>query len=791
MRSVVVDPPEGATTLQVFDAATSSVDDLGQPCAISAQLGTVKHMTATDILARRPVMLTREGAVFRLAFRYDPDIVTAVRTLPGAHFDGDTKTWTASVCAQSVDKLRSWFLEGWCDVAVDDLLGDGETLSAVRYAVLRAGSLRRPYLVHPQLRDETLFAKLRTVPGATWDKKAQALTYPPTAGAALAELVDRGIVEDPDRLLSPAEVVVSFDARTGGFSVRGDERASAAFSKSFPAHDVVAVWKGRGVDVAFADEFTAEVYRSERARGGDGLQPAGMKLDLFPYQAQTVAVAIERSGLGVFHAMGLGKTATAIGVGLELCTNRREVPRTVVVAPGAVRTQWAEEIRRFTGQDDIVIIDGDKKKREKLYAEAAESRWMIVHYDVLHLDLDKIAPLVSGSLLVSDEAHRLKSPTAKRTKAMRNLAQKADRRLALSGTPIESDPGEWYSLISGFVQPGCFGSPQDFLNRYSWPGRFGGWEGARNLGELRERSKAYYIRFTKEQVATHLPPLRVSHRPLDVDAAYANALKRAHRDAREEIRRAALERAAKSPRANGVLDGEFFDEVESGADMTAVGALKWLCLSPRLLWRSDAPSAKAMCEAGIVPDEDGPKLDELRLLVAELQATNQRVVVFTSSKKMVDLVAERFDEDKIRYVCFTGDTSRADRDAAVAAFTSPGVDDDDPGPTVFLATDAGGEGLNLGRSCSLLVNLDIPWTPGALAQRSARIHRIDGTAESYLVINLTLKGTIEEGILKLVERKADLVDAVFGEMGGRRKTTGRGGRSAFDEALSGWVETDD
>jgi SNF2 family DNA or RNA helicase len=66
---------------------------------------------------------------------------------------------------------------------------------------------------------------------------------------------------------------------------------------------------------------------------------------------------------------------------------------------------------------------------------------------------------------------------------------------------------------------------------------------------------------------------------------------------------------------------------------------------------------------------------------------------------------------------------------------------------------------------------------------------LDGVHESYLVINMTLRGTIEEGILKLVERKADLSDAIFGEEGGRRRATGRGGRrNIFEDALEEWAE---
>lgn len=736
----------------------------------------------------RPIYLTREGTIFRLAFRYHPDLVERARGLPHARFDPDSKTWQAAVCTQSVEMLRRWWFDGLIDVSVDDLIGDDEQLTEIKPAVLRSGTLKRPYVVSLAFRTDDLFRRFKTIPGAAWDRASASLTYPPSASVALAELVDRGVLDDPARLLTPADVVVAFDTRTGWFSVRGDRRAEAAFAKSFPANDVVAIWRSRGIDVAFSDWYSEEIYRGELARVGDGLVPEGFIGTLYPYQAQSVAMAVERSGFGIFHQMGLGKTVIAIAAGWELAVNRSDVTRVVVVVPGAVRTQWAREITRFTGDDSIVVVDGTKAKREAAYAAAADARWLVVHYDVLHRDLTHITPLVSGALLIADEAHRVKSPTAKRTKAVRSLAHKAARRIALTGTPIDNNPGEWYSIISGYVQPGVFGSPADYFGRYAYPGRFGGYEGARNLAELRERSRTFYIRYTKKQVAPHLPPLRVIHRPLDTSTKYAAALRRAHRDAADEIKRAAVDRVARSSAATGVLDGQLFDEVEAGAEMTAVGMLNLLCLSPRLIWRSDAPSAKALCDADIIPDEDGPKLDELRILCAELQANNQRVVVFTSSRRMTDLIAERFDTDGIRYVTFTGVTSPDDRDAAVAAFNAPGTDDD-PGPTVFLATDAGGEGLNLGGQCSLLVNLDIPWTPGRLAQRSARIHRLDGTAERYQVYNFTLRSTIEEGILKLVEHKADLADAIFGETGGRERSTGRSGRSIFEDALDDWMHT--
>jgi SNF2 family DNA or RNA helicase len=602
------------------------------------------------------------------------------------------------------------------------------------------------------------------------------------------ELVSAGVIDDPEKLLVGADVSISFDARTGLFVLRGDERAQRSFDMHYPANDVVRVWKDRDIDIKFTDDFSREVYNGELARAHPGPPPEGMNVTLYPFQTQSVNVALARTGFGIFHDLGLGKTVIAIAIAHELMFNRGEIPRSVIVVPGSVRSQWEDEIGRFS-HGEVVVIDGTPKKRKALYEAAANAPWLIVNYDLAHRDLSYLTPLTSGALLVADEVHRIKNPEAQRTKALRSLATRSSRRLGLSGTPVQNDPGEWLSVVSGFLVPGAFGNPKEFLNRYSYPGTFGGWEGARNLDELRQRSATYYIRYTKPEVAQHLPPLRVQTRVLDVDPAYRNALARAHREARSEIKAAALAVAKKAGRVGHALDGGDVDEIAMGAEMTAVGMLRQLCSSPRIVEASDSPSARALVEAGLLPDADGPKVDELRSMVAELQAEGQRVVIFTFSKRLAYLISDRFTTDGIRHVTFTGDTSSADRDAARLAFNAPPTEDN-PGPTAFVATDAGGEGLNLGGYCSLLVNVDVPWTPGVLSQRSSRIHRIDGTAEKYLVINFTLRRTIEEGILRMIERKADLQDSIFGESGGRSRTTGRRTRSYVEEALDSWDKED-
>jgi len=886
------------------------------------------------VVASRPVLLSREHNFFRLVFSYDPVLVDRVKRLPYSIWEPKTKSWLVRVSTDAVEQLRAWFYDGLLDVSPDTLVLADEQIPVLAAAVLQSGTNKRPFKVLLGVRDDKLFNRLNSVPGAVWQNRSGGFSYPVSAASGLAELVDKQVVSDPERLLTPAEVTVMFDAQTGRFKLRGDSRAQQAWDHYWPLRDVVGEWRQKGLDVGFVDDFTAEVYNGELARHrGVELQPAGLVMPLYEYQRKDLAVIVERTGFSVLHKMGVGKcvapetmvstrngavpiaslwemvdpgslvvepdgvwgllqqpvfvkawdnngglvtrkvlrvwkqpidsvlrvihtrsgkqietttshkllrdsgwtaqvgvgdkiatvsgepfnstaqvffdtvtkvvfvpyqgfvydlevdqnhsfvannvvchnTALGIAAAQEVMVNRGDVSRALFIVPSNLRSQWKHEILRFTGMDpkEVVVIEGaTKKKRLETYDLAEQSRWVVASYDVTILPDDKkrLRKLVQGSYLIADEAHRLKSHTAARSKVMADFAQRASRRLALSGTPAENTPNEWFNIFSVFAIPGLFGSPTDFLSRYSYPGEYGGFYGAQRIEELRDRSFPHYVRRSLEDVAEHLPPMRIEIQYLDPTKEYAAVLRRAHSEARKELAAKRYETLTDDQQL--LLNGENQVDVESGVDMTAVGMLKLLCCSPRLLLESDAPSAKALVEAGIVPDVDGPKIEELRSMVRQVADVNERVVVFSSLKRMANLVAKRLEEDGISYVLYTGDTPQKERDLAVERFTSPGTDTD-PGPTVFIATDAGAEGLNLGRMCSTVINLDIPWTPGRLAQRNARVRRVDSESKGFQVINLVVLGTIEQGFLQMIENKADLADALFGETTGRANLTGR------------------
>ncbi len=733
------------------------------------------------ISTRPPIQLTRHGQHLMLTFGFDAALNERVSMLPFARWDKAARGWLVGLYRDTITELRAMWHDGLLDIGPDDLLEPGEALEAAPFAVLRAGTRRRPFMVCPSRRDDSTIAQLAGLPAAQWNKKAAAYAVDDTAMAQLLELHSRGRLADPERLL-PDGISVVFDTRSGVFVVHGDERAQPQFDRFFPKVDAVKVWQDRGIDVTFANELTASVYAGEIARVGPGLQPDGLSLTLYPFQRENVAVAVARGHLLVCDEPGLGKTMTGLAVGHELMNNRKAADLVIVVCPGGVKTHWAAEITRATGNTDVAVVDGNPDQRRDAYQAARRGavRWLVVNYDVLHRDYSHLKDLASGAVMVADEVHRCKNPTTHRTKAMGKLGRAAAYRVGLTGTPVESNPGEFYWTLQ-WSSPGMLGDWESFGHRYMYPGPHGRFVGKQNGPELARRARPHFTRHLKVDVATHLAPLQVQQMVLDPDPKLATALRKLHSEAKSELAAATRGRVAKFGSAIG---RDRLDEIEAAAEMTSMGMLRLVTTSPRLLLESESAAANTLVSRIGVPDIDGPKFDFVSDLAESLAAVGQRVVVFTFSRRAADMLSNRLTAEGIVNVTFTGSTSTADRDRAVRRFIDPA----DP-VTVFIATDAGAEGLNLGRECSLLVNLDIPWTPTRMEQRANRIHRLDGTADAYRVINLTIRGTVESRIMNMVTRKADLMDAVFGEDSARRRTVGSGG-IRMDELMAA-LEADD
>lgn len=689
----------------------------------------------------------------------------------------DLGVYHVALCFESASVLAGLEAKGMVSTDINTLLGSADQYSGCHDAVvLPSQGTSYPYIVWQAWRNGPDVSKM--IPGG-YTRKGGGLkwAFPAESAGVIGRLVAEGTFRDPHNLFPEAEAVVGFDSMSGEFYSYGDPRVEQSIERFFPEKDVVAAAREHGVDVELNDPLSEEVYRGELARHGDGIQPEGINIELFPYQKTSVAQLVERSGMGVFLAPGLGKTLIATAAGQELL-NRGKVDRVLVCPPAAVSAQWEKEILRFVDDADVTRVHGkNKQERMEKYAEAANSTWVIVHHDLLDRDAEHVESLVPGSSIVFDEAHRGANWTTKRSKKMVDMAKKAEHRMALTGTPVLNSVSEWYTIMGRLAIRNLFGTGEEFCNRYQYPSQYHkGYEGSRRLDELAKRSQPHFIRWTKEHAAKHLPPLQVKHMPIRPDSEYRKLLVKAHVNADDEL----------------MNHYDHVDDSEAVGQMTAYGMLRALCTSPMLIHMSDSDGAKALVKSGTIPKVDGPKVDKVREIAVKMQERGERIVMFTFSREMVKLLADRFQQDGIRYVTYHGETSDKDRQKAVEAFTSqtgktnPGTHED---PTVFLATDAAAEGLNLGRECATLLNIDLPWTAGRLDQRANRIHRVDGTHDSYLVVNMTIDGTVEDSILKKVESKAGIADVLFGERSadeitGRKKNTAQ--QRAIRDAVNEW-----
>lgn len=180
---------------------------------------------------------------------------------------------------------------------------------------------------------------------------------------------------------------------------------------------------------------------------------------LWQHQREGVAQALKRGSFAFFFEQGTGKTLCTITTLRNLYAKAGRPLRTLVLCPAIVVPNWAEEFHRFSSCGDLVqMLQGDKAKRIK--ALAAEDRHIfITNFESLDMDglfwkaVGKLKKIIQEfDVIVVDEAHRCKNSTAKRTKMLIRLADKAKHRFILTGTPIlnsEMDIWAQFRILDG------------------------------------------------------------------------------------------------------------------------------------------------------------------------------------------------------------------------------------------------------------------------------------------------------------------------------------------------------
>ena len=303
-------------------------------------------------------------------------------------------------------------------------------------------------------------------------------------------------------------------------------------------------------------------------------------------------------------------------------------------------------------------------------------------------------------------------------------------RLCLSGTPIENHLGEIWSLFH-FLMPGFLGSQAKFQQRFRNPIEKHG-DGQR-LAQLRARLTPFILRRTKQLVAHELPP--------KVESVMSVELSGKQADLYETIR-LSMEKAVRDAIADkGLAKSQI-------VFLDALLKLRQVCCDPRLV--KTAAAAKVKTSA---------KLEQLMEMLPEMLAEGRRVLLFSQFTSMLSLIEDELKARNIPWVKLTGQTQK--RDEVIDRFTSGQV------PLFLISLKAGGVGLNLPQA-DTVIHFDPWWNPAAENQATDRAHRI-GQTQSVWVIKLVAQGTIEERILALQERKAELARELYSGSVGRKQ----------------------
>jgi SWI/SNF-related matrix-associated actin-dependent regulator 1 of chromatin subfamily A len=224
--------------------------------------------------------------------------------------------------------------------------------------------------------------------------------------------------------------------------------------------------------------------------------------------------------------MGLGKSLQTIALANTLI----DPIRVLIAAPRFMSEGWIEELEKWGEKDRVIIRSGDTKAHKKAWEDAKQSKWVITSYEMLPKVVASCFQDAPPDLFVMDEAQMVKSVAAKRTKAAKDLATMALYKLALTGTPMEDKPKDFYGILKVLLGD-RFGSRTAFYTAYcnGKINEHGGLEGdgASNEKELAQRLSYYMLRREKKDVLKELPSLTRQVVWLPTDAEGERAFKAA------------------------------------------------------------------------------------------------------------------------------------------------------------------------------------------------------------------------------------------------------------------------
>ena len=429
-----------------------------------------------------------------------------------------------------------------------------------------------------------------------------------------------------------------------------------------------------------------------------------------------------RSFCGILaDEMGLGKTIQTLAwVQLDRINKIEQPLPALIVCPTSLVENWKEEANKFTPNLKVLLLHGTDRHRKWKNIEKHDI--VITSYALMRRDIEKHLEY-TYSIAILDEAQHIKNRATQNAVAAKKI--KADHRLVLSGTPIENGVADLWSIMD-FLMPGYLGSHKDFREFYELPILNGGPDGDYVQAKLRRKLHPFLLRRLKKHVAKDLPPKieRIAPCKLTQD--------------QHKVYTQLLE-VARSKISNMVAtDGFNKSRMEI---LSTLLRLRQTCCHIDLL-KLDGVSSK----------HPSAKMELFFELLNEALDSKHRVLVFSQFTSMLAILKKEMDARDLKYCYLDGSTK--DRQDVVKKFNK-----NHDIPVFLMSLKAGGTGLNL-TGADMVIHFDPWWNPAVEAQATDRAHRI-GQKRTVYSVKLVTKGTVEEKVVALQQRKQGVIDATL------------------------------
>ncbi|KAF2445479.1 helicase swr1 [Karstenula rhodostoma CBS 690.94] len=496
------------------------------------------------------------------------------------------------------------------------------------------------------------------------------------------------------------------------------------------------------------------------------LRPHQIEGVKFLYRAVTGMIDPKANGCIMADEMGLGKTLQCITLMWTLLkqspdAGKSTIQKCVIACPSSLVRNWANELVKWLGPDAVTpfAIDGKASKEELIQqikqwciasGRSVVRPVLIVSYETLRLNAGELAQTPIG-LLLCDEGHRLKNGESQTFTALTGL--NVQRRVILSGTPIQNDLSEYFALLN-FANPNYLGTRNDFRKQFENPilrGRDADAtdedrkKGDERLAGLLNLVNKFIIRRTNDILSKYLP-VKYEH------VVFCNLA---------PFQKDLYNHFIASPEIRSLLRGK------GSQPLKAIGMLKKLCNHPDLLdLPTDLPGCEEFLPEDFVPKDARGRDREVKVwysgkmlvldrMLASIRAnTNDKIVLISNYTQTLDVFAALCRSRNYGCLRLDGTMNVSKRQKLVDKFNDP----EGPEFVFLLSSKAGGCGLNL-IGANRLVLFDPDWNPAADQQALARVWR-DGQKKDCFVYRFIATGTIEEKIFQRQSHKQSLSSCV-------------------------------